>query len=82
MLATRWPRELPIATNSSIIDEDPRDARIAALLAELEKGYRDYAARGAVITEAEAEMARLHEQVEKLQARVRRLRRRAGERDA
>ena len=82
VLATRWPRELPIATNSSIIDEDPRDARIAALLAELEKGYRDFAARGAVITEAEAEMARLHEQVEKLQARVRRLRRRAGERDA
>ncbi len=31
VLAAKWPRELPILTNSSTIDHDPRDARVAAL---------------------------------------------------
>lgn len=30
-LATLWPQELPIMTNSSSIDEDPRDARMRAM---------------------------------------------------
>jgi hypothetical protein len=31
VLAAKWPRELPIVTNSTTIDEDPRDVRAAAL---------------------------------------------------
>jgi hypothetical protein len=40
VLAAKWPRELPILTNTSTIDRDPRDERIAALEARLDDTER------------------------------------------
>lgn len=40
VLATRWPRELPIFTNTSQIDDDPRDVTIRAISSELEEARR------------------------------------------
>lgn len=37
VLATKWVRELPIFTNTSQIDDDPRDAAIQSLAADLEQ---------------------------------------------
>lgn len=39
VLAAKWPRELPILTNSSTIDQDPRDVRLAALEAQLAEAH-------------------------------------------
>ena len=74
VLATRWPRELPIYTNTSTISEDPRDARMRALVADLEKGHRDFADRGAALLGAESEVARLNEQVVRLNDQVGKMR--------
>ena len=67
ILAAKWPRELPILTNSSIIDHDPRDARVATLESMLEEAHvseeaarrRALAAERAV-AELDATLARMH----------------------
>jgi hypothetical protein len=70
VLATKWPRELPIVTNSTTIDEDPRDVRIAALeqalagLEELRSSVgtleSDLAASRTALESREAELDAIH----------------------
>jgi hypothetical protein len=78
VLADKWPHELPIITNSSTIETDPRDTRIKALEKVLDGRDQQVADLGAALEGARHEIVRLSEQVAKVRARNRRLRRRTG----
>lgn len=79
MLATKWPAELPIVTNSSTIEEDPRDRRVRELEGFIEGRHEEFTRMAEALQAAEQEVVRLTERVEAVRARNRKLRGRAGE---
>lgn len=89
VLASKWRDELPIITNSSTIDEDPRDRRVrdleefinsrhddvTTLAAELGKAQQDVAQLSGSLHEAQQEIGRLNEDLRSARGRNRKLRR-------
>lgn len=60
MLATKWTRELPVVTNTSTIEEDPRDARVRDLEAFVARGHEEHVRMSEAIDVARVEIDRLH----------------------
>lgn len=63
MLATKWPRELPVVTNTSTIEEDPRDARVRDLEAFVARGHEEHVRMSEAIDVARVEIDRLHREL-------------------
>jgi hypothetical protein len=88
VLADKWPRELPILTNSSTIDQDPRDTRMAALESQLlearqfiedvlsraETAERAVAERDAAIRDRDAALRKVDAALRRRTATLRRMR--------
>lgn len=77
-LALRWPDELPIVTNTSTIEEDPRDRRVRDLEEFISGRDEEFNQTLAALDDYRAEVARLQEQVAKVRARNRALRNGGG----
>lgn len=82
MLATKWPAEIPIVTNSSTIEEDPRDRRVRELEAFIEGRHEEFTRMAEALEAAEQEVVRLTGMVERVRTRNRKLRGRSGEPDS
>lgn len=74
MLATKWPAEIPIVTNSSTIEEDPRDRRVRDLEQFIEGRHAEFTSMAEALAAAEQEVLRLQERLENVRARNRKLR--------
>ena len=79
VLAGKWPEELPIVTNSSSIEEDPRERRVRDLEDFIKGRHEEFSAMGAALEDAQREIARLNEQVAKVRERNAKLRGRLDE---
>lgn len=77
-LATRWPDELPIVTNTSTIAEDPRDRLVRDLEERIRGRDEELDQTLAELDDYRGEVARLQEQVAKVRARNRALRNGGG----
>jgi hypothetical protein len=62
-LATKWPTELPIVTNSSSIVEDPRDRRVRDLEGFIEGRHEEFSRMEKALEVAQREIERLNEEV-------------------
>ncbi len=62
-LATKWPAELPIVTNSSSIEEDPRDRRVRDLETFIEGRHEEFSRMEDALGIAQREIERLHADV-------------------
>lgn len=89
MLATKWPAEIPIVTNTSTIEEDPRDKRVRELEAFVAAQHEEFSSMVEALDIAQAEIDRLNgelgrsrELLENARARNRKLRRRSGKPDS
>lgn len=89
MLATKWPAELPIVTNTSTIEEDPRDRRIGDLEVFIEGRHEEFSRMADSLDIAQQEIERLHgeigawrDQVTSIKARNQKLREQLQDRDS
>jgi hypothetical protein len=90
VLATKWPDELPIVTNNSTIEEDPRDRRMRELEEFIDarhadvtnmknafdEAQRDISSLSDNLQEAHREIGRLNETLDVVRSRNKKLRRR------
>lgn len=88
-LAGKWPGELPIVTNSSTIEEDPRERRVKDLEAFIDGRHEEFSRMEEALVIAQNEIERLNEetvkwrdQVSAVRARNQKLREKGQDRKA
>ena len=76
VLAGKWPDELPIVTNSSSIDEDPRERRVRDLEDFIQGRHEEFSKMVDALDVAQGEIERLNEHIGTLNDQIARVRER------